>query len=153
MIKAILVPATGSSSDTAVFASALAVARKFAAHIDFLHVRVIRLRWRPMATDGGGAVMISGLVDRIDEEASQRETTAGRSFRRSASASSWRSPTSPRLSPFPRRGGFGKSATRTIGSQNMRARPISSSWGARPTAREFRSIRSKPLSSTVAGRC
>ena len=47
MIKAILVPATGSSSDTAVFASALAVAHKFAGHIDFLHVRVDGPQWRP----------------------------------------------------------------------------------------------------------
>src|SRR5690349_11971462 len=81
MIKAILVPATGSSSDTAVFASALAVARKFAAHIDFLHVRVDSTAMAAtMAADGGGAVMISGLVDRIDGEASQRETTARELF-------------------------------------------------------------------------
>ena len=77
MIKAILVPATGSSSDAAVFASALAVARNFAAHIDFLHVRVDSTAMAAtMATDGGGAVMISGLVDRIDDEANQREANA-----------------------------------------------------------------------------
>lgn len=40
MIKTILVPATGSDADTAVFASALAVARRFDAHLDFLHIRV-----------------------------------------------------------------------------------------------------------------
>lgn len=80
MIKAILVPATGSSSDTVVFASALAIARKFAAHIDFLHIRVDATAMAAtMATDGGGAVMISGLVDRIDDEANQREANA-RSF-------------------------------------------------------------------------
>ena len=66
MIKAILVPATGSNSDASVFASALAVARKFAGHIDFLHVRVDATAMAAtMASDGGGAVMISGLVDRI----------------------------------------------------------------------------------------
>jgi nucleotide-binding universal stress UspA family protein len=77
MIKAILVPATGSNSDAAVFASALAVARKFAGHIDFLHVRVDATAMAAtMASDGGGAVMISGLVDRIDDEANQREANA-----------------------------------------------------------------------------
>src|SRR5579859_7834927 len=40
MIKTILVPATGDDRDAAVFAAALAVARAFAAHLDFLHVRV-----------------------------------------------------------------------------------------------------------------
>lgn len=40
MIKTILVPATGSDADNAVFASALAVARPFSAHLDFLHVRI-----------------------------------------------------------------------------------------------------------------
>ena len=36
MIKTILVPATGSDSDSAVFTSALAIARTFAAHLEFL---------------------------------------------------------------------------------------------------------------------
>lgn len=77
MIKAILVPATGSSSDSAAFASALAVARKYSGHLDFLHVRVDSTAMAAtMATDGGGAVMISGLVDRIDDEANQREANA-----------------------------------------------------------------------------
>ena len=40
MIKTILVPATGSDLDIAVFRSALTVARAFAAHLEFLHVQV-----------------------------------------------------------------------------------------------------------------
>ena len=40
MIKTILVPATGSDMDIAVFRSALTVARAFAAHLEFLHVHV-----------------------------------------------------------------------------------------------------------------
>ena len=40
MLKNILVPATGTGSDQAVFATALCVARRFAAHLDFLHVRI-----------------------------------------------------------------------------------------------------------------
>ena len=77
MIKAILAPATGSHTDAAVFAAAVAVARKFAAHIDLLHVRVDSTAMAAtMAADGGGAVMVSGLVERIDEEADQREGRA-----------------------------------------------------------------------------
>ncbi len=77
MIKAILVPATGSNSDNAVFASALTVARNFSAHIDFLHVRLDAAALAAtMAADGGGAVVTGGLVERIDEEANRRETNA-----------------------------------------------------------------------------
>ncbi len=40
MIKTILVPASGSSTDRSVFATALALARPLAAHIEFLHVHL-----------------------------------------------------------------------------------------------------------------
>ena len=40
MIKTILVPTSGSRSDDSVFATALAVARPFAAHLEFLHLRL-----------------------------------------------------------------------------------------------------------------
>jgi hypothetical protein len=83
MIKAILVPATGNDTDTAVFSSALLVARTFAAHIDFLHVRVDAVTMAAaMAADGSGAVVITGLVERMEEEASQRETAARALFQR-----------------------------------------------------------------------
>jgi nucleotide-binding universal stress UspA family protein len=83
MIKTILVPATASNSDNVVFASALAVARAFDAHLDFLHVRVDPAAMAAtMASDGSGAAMITGLVDRIDEEARQREDTARELFQR-----------------------------------------------------------------------
>ncbi len=65
MIKTILVPATGNQTDDAVFTSALAVARAFDAHLDFLHVRVdAGAMVAAMATDGSGAAMVSGLVER-----------------------------------------------------------------------------------------
>jgi hypothetical protein len=47
MIKSILVPATGNDTDAELFASALAVARPLAAHIDFLHVRLDAAGSRP----------------------------------------------------------------------------------------------------------
>lgn len=83
MFKAILVPATGSNTDDVAFASALAVARKFDAHLNFLHVRVDAAAMAAtMAQDGSGAAMITGLVDRIDEEASQREERGKQAFQR-----------------------------------------------------------------------
>lgn len=83
MIKSILVPATGSDTDDAVFTSALALARAFGAHLDFLHVRVdAAATAATMASDGSGGAMITGLVDRIEEEAEQREEKAKQLFQR-----------------------------------------------------------------------
>jgi len=81
MIKTILVPATGSDKDNAVFTSALAIARAFGAHLEFLHVRPDATATAvAMASDGGGATMLGGLVDRLEEEASQREEKARQSL-------------------------------------------------------------------------
>src|SRR5437588_6989150 len=83
MIKTILVPATGNQTDDAVFTSALAAARAFNAHLDFLHVRVDAAAMvAAMATDGSGAAMVSGLVERADEEATRREHAARQLFER-----------------------------------------------------------------------
>jgi nucleotide-binding universal stress UspA family protein len=83
MIRTILVPATGSKGDDAVFASALALARVSGAHLGFLHVRVNAAAMAAtMAADGSGAAMIGGLVDRIEEEAKEREERARQSFER-----------------------------------------------------------------------
>ena len=83
MIKTILVPATGNQTDDALFTSALTAARAFNAHLDFLHVRVDAAAMvAAMATDGSGAAMVSGLVERVDEEATRREDTARQLFQR-----------------------------------------------------------------------
>lgn len=83
MIKTIIVPATGNQTDDAVFTSALAVARAFDAHLDVLHVRVDAAAMvAAMATNGSGAAMVSGLVERVDEEATRREDTARQLFQR-----------------------------------------------------------------------
>ena len=83
MIKTILVPATGNQTDDAVFTSALTAARAFNAHLGFLHVRVDAAAMvAAMATDGSGAVTVSGLVERIEEEATRREDTARQLFQR-----------------------------------------------------------------------
>lgn len=81
MIKSILVPATGSDADNAVFASALAVARPFAAHLDVLHVRADAAAMAvTMSSEGGGAALVGGLVERLDEAADEREARARRLF-------------------------------------------------------------------------
>jgi nucleotide-binding universal stress UspA family protein len=81
MIKTILVPATGSDDDISVFASALAVARRFDAHLEFLHVRPDAAAVAvSMASDGGGATMVGSLIARFEEEADQRENKANQQF-------------------------------------------------------------------------
>ena len=126
MIKTILVPATGSDGDISVFASALAVARRFDAHLEFLHVRPDAAATAvSMAADGGGATMVGSLIARLEEEADQREKRAHQLFQgfcqREALAL---------CGPRPRRrgrrlGGSEKSAPNPIGSPNMDAPPTS----------------------------
>jgi nucleotide-binding universal stress UspA family protein len=83
MIKTILVPATGSPTDDGVFATALVVARAFESHLDFLHVPVDAAALAAtMAVDGSGAALMTGLIERIDEDARQREETARQLFQR-----------------------------------------------------------------------
>src|SRR5262249_54853500 len=83
MIKTILVPATGSDMDIAVFRSALTVARAFAAHLEVLHVHVDAAAIAAtMVSDAGvgvGATVIR-LIDQIEEDASRRETAARQIF-------------------------------------------------------------------------
>jgi nucleotide-binding universal stress UspA family protein len=83
MIKTILVPSTGRHTDNAVFASALAVARPFAAHLDVLHVRIDAAAMAvTMAAEAGGATMVGGLINQIEAGAVQREEAAKQLFER-----------------------------------------------------------------------
>ena len=82
MIKTILVPATGSDMDVAVYRSALTVARAFAAHLEVLHVQLdaTAMAATTMALDAGGGATVIGLVDQIEEEAGRREAKARQTF-------------------------------------------------------------------------
>jgi nucleotide-binding universal stress UspA family protein len=81
MIKTVLVPATGSERDNAVFTAALSVARRFAAHLQFLHVRTDAAALAvSMAADGGGATMVGGLINHLEQEVNQREEKARQLF-------------------------------------------------------------------------
>jgi hypothetical protein len=75
MFKYILVPATGGSTDAPVFATALNVARRFTAHLLFLHVRVdVRdVAAAMVAGDIGGAVGIGEIMDGMEQDADLRE--------------------------------------------------------------------------------
>jgi nucleotide-binding universal stress UspA family protein len=80
MIKAILVPSTGSSLDDAVFASALAVARRFGAHLEFLHIRLDAAALAVAMTADGGTAMLGSLTEELEAEADRREAAAKQKF-------------------------------------------------------------------------
>jgi hypothetical protein len=84
MIKTILVPATASDLDIAVFRWSVTVARAFAAHLEVLHVHVdATAAAATMVSDVGVGVgaTVTGLVDQIEEDASRREVKARQSSR------------------------------------------------------------------------
>src|SRR3954449_10528154 len=70
MFKYVLVPATGAASDETVFETALLAARPFAAHLEFLHVRVdVTEVVISMSTGGlGGGGAVQGVVDKLEAE-------------------------------------------------------------------------------------
>lgn len=71
MFKNLLVPATGGPADAAVFATARMVAEAFAAHLEFLHVRIDTSEVLMGMTAGGvgGGDVVQTVIDRIEAEA------------------------------------------------------------------------------------
>src|SRR5216683_2964127 len=83
MIKTILVAATGTDSDAATFAAALAIARPFAAHLDALHVKLDAVNTAvAMTSDAGSGALAAGLIERLEQDARERETKAREIFTR-----------------------------------------------------------------------
>jgi nucleotide-binding universal stress UspA family protein len=81
MIKTILVPSTGTDSDAGAFASALAVARRFDAHLDFLHTRIDAATIAAtIAPEVSSAQVVTDLINKVEEEAEQREQKAKQLF-------------------------------------------------------------------------
>jgi nucleotide-binding universal stress UspA family protein len=82
MFKHILVPATGATTDAAVFATALQAARPSGAHLEFLHVRVDVTEIVVAMTSGGigGGGAMQGVIDRLEEEAKVQEQKAWQAF-------------------------------------------------------------------------
>lgn len=83
MPRFILLPCTGSAADAPVFATALAVARRFSSHLAFLHVRPdVRQEFSALAASEVGAVSgIGDTLERMEREADQREHAADRQWR------------------------------------------------------------------------
>jgi nucleotide-binding universal stress UspA family protein len=78
MFKNLLVPATGGPDDGAVFATALLAARAFAAHLEFLHVRIDTTEVLLSMTAGGvgGGEAVQGVIDRIEADAAASAAAA-----------------------------------------------------------------------------
>lgn len=77
-MRTILVLAGGYSSDTSVFSTALAVARRLGAHLEFLHVRVdagVAALNMPHVSFAQGAALHAALGD-LDDNAAARSATA-----------------------------------------------------------------------------
>ena len=81
MIKTILVPATGSDTDAGVFASALAVARPFGAHLGFLHICIDAATFAAtIMPEVSSGHVLTDAINRMEEEAQQREQKAKQLF-------------------------------------------------------------------------
>ena len=81
MIKTILVPAMGSETDAGVFASALAVARPFGAHLGFLHICIDAATFAATITpEVSSGHVLTDMINRMEEEAQQREQKAKQLF-------------------------------------------------------------------------
>ena len=80
MFKNLLVPTTGGPGDAAVFATARLAAVAFAAHLEFLHVRIDTTEVLMSMTSGGvgGGDAVQAVIDRMDAEADALAATARR---------------------------------------------------------------------------
>jgi nucleotide-binding universal stress UspA family protein len=83
MFKYILVPATGARTDAPVFATALALARLFPAHLEFLHVRIdVQQTVMAMASaDMGGGGGYDQIIQSLEQEVANRQRLAEQAFR------------------------------------------------------------------------
>jgi nucleotide-binding universal stress UspA family protein len=82
MFKYILVPATGTETDAPVFSAALAIARRSAAHLEFLHVRAdTQQALMAMASaDMGGGGGYNQIIESLEQDAASQQQKAERNF-------------------------------------------------------------------------
>lgn len=71
-IKVILAPLFGVPSDTAALATALAVARKFSAHIDVMHIRADPRTMIPYIGEGMSGALIEEMIASAEQQADER---------------------------------------------------------------------------------
>ncbi|HEY7662720.1 MAG TPA: universal stress protein [Xanthobacteraceae bacterium] len=82
MIKTVLVPASGSDTDAAVFETALAAARACRAHLEFFHLRVSSgeaLRYTPHVAFARGKGLHNALQE-LHDDAERRSNAAAHRF-------------------------------------------------------------------------
>lgn len=82
MIKTILVPADGSPACEATLIVAVELGRRFAAHLDALHVRPDETSLIPYASDGMSATMIDRIIEEGRKAADKRAAAAKAAFER-----------------------------------------------------------------------
>jgi nucleotide-binding universal stress UspA family protein len=84
MIKTILVPALGDDGDEAAFATALAAARPFAAHLAFLHMRLdpVDLLTAAAGGDMGTGMALPSLLEDFEKQGRERAERARAGFDR-----------------------------------------------------------------------
>lgn len=82
MFKHILVSATGYQDDAPAFDAALQMGKAFAAHLQFLHVRVdVTEILVAMSADGlGGGTVVQSSLDRMEGQETTQETLTWQSF-------------------------------------------------------------------------
>ena len=83
MPKFIVLPCTGGVTDAPVFATALAVARRFGSHLAFLHVRPdVRQQFAALAAAEIGVVSgVGDTMERMERDADQHEHAVERLWR------------------------------------------------------------------------
>ncbi len=83
MFKYIVVPSTGADTDGPVFATALSVARLWASHLEFLHVRadVQQVIMAMAASDIGGGSGVEQIIETLDRDVTARQDKAQRDVR------------------------------------------------------------------------
>lgn len=81
-IKTILTLANGSEDGDQILTAAVAVARRFGAHLDVLHVRPDPAGFIPLVGDGMSAAMVGQIMARVTEETTQRRDAARGTFDR-----------------------------------------------------------------------
>ena len=79
-IKVILTPLFGAPSDDAALATSLAVARKFSAHIDVMHIRADPRTMIPYIGEGMSGALIEEMIASAEQQAEERAKRVRQTF-------------------------------------------------------------------------
>jgi nucleotide-binding universal stress UspA family protein len=79
-IKVILTPLFGVPSDEAALATALAVARKFSAHLDVMHIRADPRTMIPYIGEGMSGALIEEMIASAEQQADERAQRVRQTF-------------------------------------------------------------------------